>query len=142
MSKSSYRRYSFEKAVLKNFSIFTGKHLCWSIFLIKLRPFRLCTFIEIALRLGCFPLNLLHIIQILFPKNTCGGLLLYFSQKLPSFHLLAFRCLKSVQIWSFFWSVFSLTILTLRPQMPHIYVVFWTVLVLTIFWPLPVAFTT
>ena len=25
-----------KKAVLKHFAIFTGKHLCWSIFLIKL----------------------------------------------------------------------------------------------------------
>ena len=26
--------------VLKNFAIFTGKHLCWSLFLIKLQAFR------------------------------------------------------------------------------------------------------
>ena len=41
--RSSYRRCCIEKAVLKNFAIFTGKHLCWSFFfLIKLqacRPF-------------------------------------------------------------------------------------------------------
>ena len=30
----------YEKAVLKNFAIFTGKHLCWSLFLIKLQTFR------------------------------------------------------------------------------------------------------
>ena len=28
------------KAVLKNFTIFTGKHLCWSLLLIKLQAFR------------------------------------------------------------------------------------------------------
>ena len=28
--KSSQRRWSIKKAVLKNFAIFTGKHFCWS----------------------------------------------------------------------------------------------------------------
>ena len=27
----------YEKGVLKNFAIFRGKHLCWSLFLIKLQ---------------------------------------------------------------------------------------------------------
>ena len=35
----------------------------------------LCNFIEIALRHGYSPVNLLHIFGISFPKNTCGGLL-------------------------------------------------------------------
>ena len=30
----------FKISVLKNFAIFTRKHLCWSLFLIKLRAFR------------------------------------------------------------------------------------------------------
>ena len=38
--KSNQRRYSVEKGVLKNF---TGKYLCWSLFLIKLQPLRLST---------------------------------------------------------------------------------------------------
>ena len=33
--KSSHRRCSVEKGVLKNFANFTGKHLCSSLFLIK-----------------------------------------------------------------------------------------------------------
>ena len=33
-------------------------------------------FIEIAIRHGCSPVNLLHIFKILFPKNTSGRLLL------------------------------------------------------------------
>ena len=28
----------YKKAVFKNLTIFTGKHLCWSLFLVKLRP--------------------------------------------------------------------------------------------------------
>ena len=29
-----------KKVALKNFAIFTGKHLCWNLFLIKLQAFR------------------------------------------------------------------------------------------------------
>ena len=35
--KSSHRRCSVRKGVLRNFSKFTGKHLCQSLFLIKLQ---------------------------------------------------------------------------------------------------------
>ena len=36
-------------------------------------------FIEITLRHGCSPVNLLHIFRTLFPKNTSGWLLLSMS---------------------------------------------------------------
>ena len=36
----------------------------------------ICNFIEIALRHGCSPVNLLHIFKTPFPKNTSGRLLL------------------------------------------------------------------
>ena len=36
----------YKKAVLKNFSILTGKYLCSSLFLIKLRPFISVTFLK------------------------------------------------------------------------------------------------
>ena len=35
-----------------------------------------CNFIETTFRHGCFPVNLLYILRIPFPKNTSGGLLL------------------------------------------------------------------
>ena len=34
----------YKKAVLKNFSVFTGKYLCLILFLIKIRVFRSATF--------------------------------------------------------------------------------------------------
>ena len=40
--------------VLKNFVIFTGKHLCWIPFLIKLM---ICKFIEKRPQHWCFPLH-------------------------------------------------------------------------------------
>ena len=39
-SRSSYSQMFFEIGVLKNFAIFTGKYLCWTLFLIKLQAFR------------------------------------------------------------------------------------------------------
>ena len=38
----------------------------------------LCKFIEIALRHGCSPVNLLHVFRTPFPRNTSEWLLLYF----------------------------------------------------------------
>ena len=52
-------------------SKFTEEHPCRSAISIKL----LCNFIEIALRHGCSPVNLLHILKTPFPKNTSGRLL-------------------------------------------------------------------
>ena len=41
----------------------------------------LCNFIEIAVRYGCSPVNLLHILRTSFPKKIYGGLLLKRWQK-------------------------------------------------------------
>ena len=38
-----------------------------------------CNFIEITLRHGCSPVNLLHIFRTPFPENISGGLLLAIS---------------------------------------------------------------
>ena len=44
--RSSHLRCSIKKAVLNNFAIFTGKHLCWSLYLIKLQDFSPATLLE------------------------------------------------------------------------------------------------
>ena len=72
INRSSHLEVFLRKGVLKIFSKFTGEHPCRSVISIKL----LCNFIEIALRRGCSPVNLLHISRIPFPKNTSKGLLL------------------------------------------------------------------
>ena len=51
ITKSSHWRCSIKKVVLKNFAIFTGKHLCWSTFLIKLQA---CNFIKKRLQHSYF----------------------------------------------------------------------------------------
>ena len=49
------------------------KQRCRRVISIKL----LCNFIEITLRHGCSPVNLLHIFRTALRKNTYGGLLRY-----------------------------------------------------------------
>ena len=66
--RSSQRR-CFKKGVLKNFPNFTRKHLCWSLFLIKLQallPSQICeifkkTYLEEHLRATAFQLSSYHV---------------------------------------------------------------------------------
>ena len=71
MCRSSHPGVFLRKSVLKICSKFKGEHSCRSMISIKL----LCNFIEIALRQGCSPANLLHIFRTPFLKNTCRRLL-------------------------------------------------------------------
>ena len=69
--RSSHPEVLLGKDVLKICSKFIGEHPCQSAISIILRS----TFIEIALRLGCSPVNLLHIFRTPFPKNIFEGIL-------------------------------------------------------------------
>ena len=53
-----------KKTVLRNFAIFIGKHLCWSLFLIKLFQY------------GCFMVNIGKFLKTAILKNICEWLLL------------------------------------------------------------------
>ena len=57
------------KNVLQICGTFTGEHPCRSVISIKV----LCNFIEITLRLSCFPVNLLHISGHLFLWTPLEG---------------------------------------------------------------------
>ena len=70
-----------KKSFLKICCKFTEEHPCRSAISLKL----LCNFIEIALRHGCSPVNLLHIFRTLFPRNTSGWLLLETPMKSSDF---------------------------------------------------------
>ena len=70
--RSSHPEVFLRKDVMKINSKFTGKHPCRSVISIKF----LCNFIDIALRHGCSPVNLLHIVRTPFPRNTSGWLFL------------------------------------------------------------------
>ena len=83
----------FGKGVLEICSKFTGEHPYRSVISKKL----LCNFLEITLRHGCSPINLLRIFRTPFPKNSSEGLLLerifmlkvFWTKFLQSFHI---RC--------------------------------------------------
>ena len=68
--RSSHRETFLGKGVLKICSKFTGEHSCRNAISIKL----LCNFIEITLRHGRSPVNLLHIFRTPFLKSTSGRL--------------------------------------------------------------------
>ena len=63
-----YYSCSIKKAVLKNLAIFTGKHLCWSLFLIN--------FIKKRLHHEYFPENIAELLRIPIIKSICERLLI------------------------------------------------------------------
>ena len=72
MSRSSHQRCSVREGVLRNFTKFTGKHLCQSLFLIKFP----CNFIKKRLWHKCFPVNFVKFLRTAFLQNTSWRLLL------------------------------------------------------------------
>ena len=52
--RGSHLQMFFKIGVLRNFAIFTGKHLCWSLFLIKLQTLRPATLVKRESNTGAF----------------------------------------------------------------------------------------
>ena len=70
-----------KKGVLRNFAKLTGKHMCWSLFLIKLP--KACNFIKKeTLARRCFPVNFVKFLRILFFIEHFWWLLLKFKEAL------------------------------------------------------------
>ena len=68
--RSSHWRCFVKKCVLENFANFAGKHLCWSLLLIRLQ----------SLQQGCFSVKLAKFLRTLILKafaNDCFWLVLY-----------------------------------------------------------------
>ena len=76
--RSSHPEVFSRKGVLKICSKFTGEHSCRSAVSITLQS----NFIDIALRHGCSPVNLLLFFRTPFPRNTSDWLLLKFENHL------------------------------------------------------------
>ena len=76
--RSSYRKCSIKKGVLRNFSKFTGKHLHQSLFFNKVAGLRPATLLKKMLWHRCFPLNFQKFLRTPFLQNTSGRLLLEF----------------------------------------------------------------
>ena len=67
----------FKTGVLKHFAIFTGKHLCWCLFLIELLDWRPAFSLKMRLQYRFFPVNIARFLKTAFLWNTCS---LYFSE--------------------------------------------------------------
>ena len=78
--RSSHRRCSFKKVVLKNVTKFTGKPLCQSLFFNKVAGLRLWHR-WFWLWHRCFPVNFAKFLRTPFLQNTHGRLFLIFGQR-------------------------------------------------------------
>ena len=74
--RSSHQKCSLKEGVLENFAISTGKHLCWSLFLIKLHAWRPATFIKRESNM-VFPVDIVEILRTPILKKICEWLLLF-----------------------------------------------------------------
>ena len=96
---SSRRRCSVRKSVLKNFANFTGKQLCWSLFLWNGRS-PACKFFEKRLQHKCFPVKFVKLLKTSILKNICKRLLLEVSSKKAVLkHIAIFTGRKELRVW-------------------------------------------
>ena len=91
LNRSRHPEKFLGKGILKICSKFTKAHPCWSAKSIKLQS----NFIEITLRHGSSPVNLLHTFRTFFLENTSGWLLL--SQKSSRTHISLWDILKMIE---------------------------------------------
>ena len=70
--RSSRLQMFFKIGVLETFTDFTGKHLCWSLFLIKLQAYA-CNFIKRRIQNKCFPVKFAKFLKTPFLQNSSGS---------------------------------------------------------------------
>ena len=66
------------KQIIKNFAIFIGKRLCWSLFITKLQAYRPAILLKRDSKHSCFPVNIAKFLRTPILKNICERLLLNF----------------------------------------------------------------
>ena len=76
-SRCSRPEVFYKKGVLKNFTKFTGKHLCQSLFFNKVARLRPSTLLKKKLWYRCFPVRFVKFLRKPFLQNTSGQPLLY-----------------------------------------------------------------
>ena len=69
-----------KKGVLRNFTKFTGKYMCQSLFFNKVAGLGPVTLFKKRLWHRCFSVNFAKFLRITFLQNTSGRLLLYFAE--------------------------------------------------------------
>ena len=74
--RSRHRRCSLRKGVLRNFTKFTRKHLCQSLFLNKVAGLRPAVLFQKRLWHRCFPVSFVKFLRTPFLQNSSGRLFL------------------------------------------------------------------
>ena len=104
-SRSSHRRYSMKKSVLRNFLKCTGKHLWQSLFFNKVAHLRPATSLKKRLWHRCFPVKFAKLLRTPLFYRAPGWLLLVFSVRsfvttfwLPSSLCSEYSSLSSVSV--------------------------------------------
>ena len=69
-SRNSHQRCSIKTGVLRNFTKFTGKHLCQSLFFDKVAALRPATLLRKRLWRRCFPVNFVKFLKHLFYRTS------------------------------------------------------------------------
>ena len=86
-TRSSHQRCSARKGLLRNFSKFTGKHLCQVLFYNKVGDSKPATLSKMRLWHRCFPMNFAKFIRTPFhrtPLNYCFSTIQHFLAENPS----------------------------------------------------------
>ena len=81
--RSSRSRLLFKISVLKNFANFTGKHLCWSVFSIKLQIWRLANLLWRDTNTGAMKKKLQKQSFADVLQNRCSKKFRKFHRKIP-----------------------------------------------------------
>ena len=101
--RSSHRRCSLRKGVLRNFTKFIGKRLCQSLFFNKVAGIRPTTLLKKRLSHMCFPLNFVKFLRTPFTQNTSGRLLLNLLKLNIGYFWFVDLLTQSVQVTLFHW---------------------------------------
>ena len=84
--RSSRWQMYFRIGVLKNFAIFTGKHQCWSLFLINMQAWTPATLLKRDSNIGFFLWNLQKFLRTPFFTEHIHWLLLEIFQELSLYY--------------------------------------------------------
>ena len=80
--RTSHRRCSVKKIVLRNFAKITGKHLCQSFLFRKFASSRPANLLKKGLSCRCLPVSFAKFLRTPFLQNTSGQLLLNIRTKI------------------------------------------------------------
>ena len=98
-NRSSCLEVFCKKGVLRNFTKFTGKHLCQSLFFNKVSDLRPATLLK-SFWYRCFPVNFAKFPRTSFLQYTSGRLLLKKKEKQKNFiHRFSSAVLKDLSVY-------------------------------------------